>query len=148
MGMGDEKGFTIKDKRSFDEQGNPLPAEETGNKTAAGERSGRAEEESKPPRSHEKASGDHAGSVPEINFSSFVLSLSTSVLYHFGEVPDPVTNKKQRNLMLAKQSIDILGILKEKTAGNLSKEEESLLTNLLYDLRMRYVKEIERDKTE
>ena len=146
--MGDEKGFTVKDKRNFDEQGNPLAAEETGNKTAAGEGSRRAEEESTRPHSDEKVSANRTGSVPEINFSSFVLSLSTSVLYHFGEVPDPVTNKKQRNLMLAKQSIDILGILKEKTAGNLNKEEESLLTNLLYDLRMRYVKEIEHDKTE
>jgi hypothetical protein len=50
--------------------------------------------------------------------------------------------------MLAKQTIDILGILREKTAGNLTKEEESLLTNLLYDLRMRYVKEIEQEKIE
>ena len=145
--MGDEKGFTIKDKRSFDEQGNPLATEQTENRTAsAGESSTAAE--NKPPRTDEKASGKHADSAPEINFASFVLSLSTSVLYHFGEVPDPITNKKQRNLMLAKQTIDILGILKEKTAGNLAREEESLLTNLLYDLRMRYVKEIEQDKTE
>ena len=86
--------------------------------------------------------------IERIDFSSFVLSLSTSVLYQFGEVPDPITNKKQRNLILAKQTIDILGILREKTAGNLSKEEDSLLTNLLYDLRMRYVKEIEQNKTE
>jgi hypothetical protein len=139
--MGDEKGFTIKDKRSFDEQGNPLAAEQTENKTAtAGE--------NKSPRADEKASGKQADSAPEINFASFVLSLSTSVLYHFGEIPDPVTNKKQRNLMLAKQTIDILGILKEKTAGNLTREEESLLTNLLYDMRMRYVKEIEQEKAE
>jgi hypothetical protein len=145
--MGDEKGFTIKDKRSFDEQGNPLAAEQTVNRTAsAGESSAAAK--NKPPRTDEKAPGKHADSAPEINFASFVLSLSTSVLYHFGEVPDPITNKKQRNLMLAKQTIDILGILKEKTAGNLAREEESLLTNLLYDLRMRYVKEIEQDKTE
>jgi len=145
--MGDEKGFTIKDKRSFDEQGNPLAAEQTENKTASAGES-RAAEENKSPRTDEKPSEKQAGSAPEINFSSFVLSLSTSVLYHFGEVPDPITNKKQRNLMLAKQTIDILGILKEKTAGNLTREEESLLTNLLYDLRMRYVNEIEQEKTE
>jgi hypothetical protein len=144
--MGDEKGFTIKDKRSFDEQGNPLTAEETEKQTAAGDN--RADGEAKSPRTDDSASGRQAGGAPEINFSSFVLSLSTSVLYHFGEVPDPVTNKKQRNLTLAKQTIDILGILKEKTAGNLGSEEESLLTNLLYDLRMRYVKEIEHNKKE
>jgi PBP1b-binding outer membrane lipoprotein LpoB len=83
---------------------------------------------------------------PEINFASFVLSLSSSALYHFGEIPDPITNKMQRNLIMAKQTIDILGMLKEKTAGNLAKEEEALLSNLLYDLRMRYVRETEKDR--
>jgi hypothetical protein len=143
--MGDEKGFTIKDKRSFDDQGNPLTAEQTTTQTASV--NSIVTEESKSAQANENTSERQAGSAPEINFSSFVLSLSTSVLYHFGEVPDPITNKKQRNLMLAKQTIDILGILKEKTAGNLSKEEESLLTNLLYDLRMRYIKEIEHDNS-
>jgi hypothetical protein len=47
---------------------------------------------------------------------------------------------------MAKQTIDILGMLKEKTAGNLAKEEEALLSNLLYDLRMRYVRETEKDR--
>ena len=144
--MEEEKGFVIKDKRSFDEQGNPLASAQTKNKAGAGESS--AAEGKKSPWPDEQAAGKQAGSAPEINFSSFVLSLSTSVLYHFGEVPDPITNKKQRNLILAKQTIDILGILKEKTAGNLAREEESLLTNLLYDLRMRYVKEIEQEKIE
>jgi len=62
-------------------------------------------------------------------------------LFHFGDIPDPITNKKQRNLPLAKQTIDILGILKTKTVGNLTKEESHLLDNLLYDLRLRYVNE-------
>jgi hypothetical protein len=84
--------------------------------------------------------------LPDITFSSFIISLSSSALFHFGEIPDPITNKKLRNLPLAKQTIDILGILKMKTAGNLSKEESQLLENLLYDLRMRYVAEIKEDR--
>ena len=80
--------------------------------------------------------------LPEINFTSFIISLSSSALFHFGEIPDPVTNEKQRNLPLAKQTIDILAILKHKTAGNLAKEEDLLLENLLYDLRVRYVEEM------
>jgi hypothetical protein len=48
---------------------------------------------------------------------------------------------------MAKQTIDILGILKEKTVGNLKKEEESLLDNLLYDLRIRYIDEIKKEKS-
>ena len=79
--------------------------------------------------------------LPEITFSSFILSLSSSALFHFGEIADPLTNKKQKNIELAKQTIDILGLLEKKTAGNLEKDEDVLLENLLYDLRMRYVNE-------
>ena len=82
--------------------------------------------------------------LPDVNFSSFILSLSSSALFHFGAIPDPVTKKTQRNLDLAKQTIDILGMLEEKTANNLSTEESSLLSNLLCDLRMRYVEECKR----
>jgi len=79
--------------------------------------------------------------LPEITFSSFILSLSSSALFHFGEIPDPVTNNKQKNIELAKQTIDILGLLEKKTVNNLEKDEANLLENLLYDLRMRYVNE-------
>lgn len=135
--MAEEKdtGFTIKDKRSFDEHGNPVTAatQEAGKSAAEDEKKGAA-----------RASSQQSALPPDINFASFVLSLSSSTLYHFGEIPEPVTNKKERNLILAKQTIDILGILKEKTAGNLTKEEDALLSNLLYDLRMRYVRETEK----
>jgi hypothetical protein len=78
--------------------------------------------------------------VPEVTFSAFVYSLSTSALVHLGEIPEPITEKMDKNLPLAKQTIDILGILQEKTKGNLTQEEENLLSSFLYDLRMRYVK--------
>jgi hypothetical protein len=78
--------------------------------------------------------------IPELSFSAFVYSLSTSALVHLGEIPEPVTEKMEKNLPLAKQTIDILGILQEKTKGNLTSEEENLLNSFLYDLRMRYVK--------
>ena len=78
---------------------------------------------------------------PEIDFSSFVFSLSTSALLHLGEVPDPVTGKTEKDLPLAKQTIDILGMLQDKTRGNLTADEGKLLENLLADLRWRYVRE-------
>jgi hypothetical protein len=53
-----------------------------------------------------------------------------------------VTGIKEKNLSLAKQTIDILGMLDEKTRGNLDKDEEMMLKNILYDLRMMYVREI------
>jgi hypothetical protein len=59
-----------------------------------------------------------------------------------GEVPDPVTQERRKDLPLAKQTIDILGMLKEKTRGNLAPAEEKLMENILTDLRWRYVREV------
>ena len=77
--------------------------------------------------------------LPSIDFATFVLSLSHSALMHLGEVPDPDTNATQVDLVLAKQNVDILGLLEEKTKGNLTGDEERLLAQVLFDLRMRYV---------
>ena len=76
---------------------------------------------------------------PELDFGMFVMSLASSVLVHLGELEHPEAGKGQRNLPLAKQTIDILGMLRDKTRGNLSQEEAQLIENLLYDLRMKYV---------
>jgi PBP1b-binding outer membrane lipoprotein LpoB len=139
------KGFTVKDKRSFDEQGHSRQSSDSEEKeTASAEKEPVGDQTSQ--QTQQQTSQQQAPPLP-INFSSFVLSLSSSALLHFGEIPDPVTNEKQRNLVLAKQTIDIVSMLKEKTAGNLTKEEEALLDNLLYDLRMRYIKESEKEKT-
>ncbi|MEW6374673.1 MAG: DUF1844 domain-containing protein [Thermodesulfobacteriota bacterium] len=80
--------------------------------------------------------------LPEINFSSLIFSLSTSVLIQLGEVQDPNTQQPAKNLPLAKQTIDLIGMLQEKTKGNLTSDEEKLLENILYDLRLRYVKAV------
>ena len=76
----------------------------------------------------------------ELGFSTFILSLSTSALVHLGELPDPVTSEKGANLQLAKQTIGVVELLKEKTKGNLTGEEEKLIDTVLYDLRLKYVK--------
>ncbi len=80
------------------------------------------------------------GPLPEINFTNLILSLSTSALIQLGEVEDPFTQKQSKNLPLAKQTIDLIGMLKEKTKGNLSPEEEKFIEQILFDLRMRYVR--------
>jgi hypothetical protein len=80
----------------------------------------------------------------EFGFSTFILSLSTSALVHLGELPDPIANKKEINLQLAKQTISIIEMLKEKTKGNLTSEEESLIDSVLYDVRLKYVQAIPR----
>jgi hypothetical protein len=78
-------------------------------------------------------------SLPQIDFGMFVMSLASSALVHLGEVAHPERGAAEINLALAKQTIDILGMLREKTRGNLTKEEGELLENLLLDLRMKYV---------
>lgn len=75
----------------------------------------------------------------EIDFSAFVLSLATTAMSHLGEVPDPATGKNQVNLEEAKQIIDILCMLKDKTKGNLSEEESRMIEHFLYELRMNYL---------
>ena len=131
----EEKGFIIKDKRAFSaETGEPRPdvSQEAKEEQAA--------EKQAPAADAESAVGQET-QLPEVNFSTFVFSLSSSALLHFGEIPEPSTGKKQKDLAMAKHSIDILGMLEEKTKGNLTNDEGQLLKNILYDLRMRYVKE-------
>jgi hypothetical protein len=75
--------------------------------------------------------------TPSIDFNTFVLSLSTSALMHLGKLPG--SEDTTVNLAHAKQSIDCIALLEEKTRGNLTGEEERLLSEVLYDLRLRFV---------
>jgi hypothetical protein len=84
-------------------------------------------------------SGSQEEALPGIDFATFVVSLTQSALLHLGEAPHPETDKTERNLPLARQTIDLLAVLEEKTKGNLTGDEERLLTQVLYDLRMRFV---------
>lgn len=78
-------------------------------------------------------------SFSEMSFSTFVMGLTTQALMHLGEIPDPVGQTVAHDLPAAKQMIDLLGILRDKTKGNLDAAEEQLLGEVLFDLRMRYV---------
>jgi len=135
----EKKDFVVKDRRIFAE--GKLDAEEK-------------EEKESPPVDEEKAAETVEVSeeptaetqeppfqFPEINFPTFVASLNASALLHLGAIEDPSSGEKNKNLPMAKQTIDILNMLQEKTSGNLSKEEEDMLKNILYDLRIMYVKE-------
>ena len=74
-----------------------------------------------------------------IDFSTFVLSLTSSAFYHLGDIADPQSGEKKVDLVAVKQTIDILMMLKEKTTGNLKDEEYKLLEQLTYELQMKYV---------
>lgn len=78
--------------------------------------------------------------LPGIDFSTFLLSLSTSALYHMGVILHPESGEAaDPNPALARQTIDTLEMLHEKTRGNLDEEEKKLFDGLLYELRMRFV---------
>ncbi len=74
-----------------------------------------------------------------VTFGSFVHSLAMSALVHLGEIPDPIAGALSPNLPLARQTIDLLSVLAEKTKGNLDEDEDKLLSTLLHDLRLKYV---------
>ncbi len=130
------KGFVIKDRRRFTEEGE-LKEEAAAEEKAERPEPGIEEEEKAEP----EAAAEQAEQMvfPEINFSTFIFSLNTSALLHLGEVPDPATGKQQEDLVMAKQTIDLLAMLDEKTRGNLTSDEENLVKHILYDLRLRYV---------
>jgi len=131
----------ITDRRLFNEQGElrkdapreapnaelPKPAEKP-------RESGRPTRE----RPRESAPKD-ASEEPTIDFASFVLSLATSAMMHMGEIPDPVTGRPVESLPAARQTIDVLYILKEKTKGNLTADEQRLMESLLYELRLKFL---------
>ena len=133
-----EKAFVIKDRRHFDESGDLRKEEEA--KAEEKKSAAVADETGAPPK--EAAAHEREEALPEMNFAGFIFSLSTTAMYHFGDFPDPVTKESRRNLPAAKQTIDILSILRTKTEGNLDEGEKEMLDGVLYELRMRYVKEM------
>ena len=84
--------------------------------------------------------------LPAIDVTTLILSLSHSVLLSLGDAPDPATGEQLRDLPLARQTIDLISLLQEKMRGNLSGEEERVLAQALFDLRMRYV-EVSKQKS-
>ena len=133
---GKDKGFKVEDRRRFSAEGElkpehrgpeaspaPPPPESTPNFTTP------------PP----KAETPRAAAGEEINFSTFMVGLSTQALMHLGEIPDPQGELGGVNLVAAQQLIDIVGMLKDKTRGNLDHDEQSLIDAILFELRMKYV---------
>jgi len=127
MADSEDKGYTVQDRRFLhqsEEEKTKILEEEAARQTAA---------ETGEPRQELP--------LPEITFASFLISLSSSAFIHLGDIPDPLTGEVKKDLLLAKQTIDLLGLLREKTRNNLQEDEDRLFDHLLYDLRLRYIKE-------
>ena len=118
-------GFTVTDRRSFSDAAEARPADDM----------------PPPPAGPAPGAGAPGGAptLPAVDFHTFVLSLGSSALLHLGELEHPDVGAPQKDLPLAKHTIDILVMLEEKTRGNLTPAEEKLIGSLLYDLRLRYV---------
>lgn len=126
-----EPSFTVNDRRTFSQEGGAGPAEEkpAAGREAGGEKQARPEEQASP--------------LPEVDFASFIVSLATTAQVSLGNIPNPETGLTAPNLPAAKQFIDILGMLRDKTKGNLTEQEGKLIENVLFTLRMQYVKAVE-----
>jgi hypothetical protein len=134
-----EKEFTIRDRRSTTSES----AAESAEKASKG-----GPDTSRQQPTDTQGAEPQRGSAPpiEFDFSSFILSLATTVQVSLGTIPNPQTNLQAQNLPAAKQMIDIINMLKEKTKGNLNKEEQALIESILYNLRMHYIRVMEGKK--
>lgn len=123
----EEPSFTVKDRRRFDSEGEIKEGEEV--KAAEPDRSATEPQAAEPGPTAE---------LPQMDFVTFVISLARSTMMHLEgqELPD---GSRRKDIEMARQSIDILAMLKEKTEGNLTEEETKLLAQVLYELRMVFV---------
>ena len=119
------EGFVIKDKRS-----SQISEDEA---TFLDDRETKDQEEQK------TSSKEQEAEPFQVDFSTFIMSLTSSAFYHLGDMPDPTTGKKEVNLPAVQQTIDMLTMLREKTKGNLKEDENKLLEQLIYELQVKYV---------
>ncbi|MEO8213092.1 MAG: DUF1844 domain-containing protein, partial [Myxococcales bacterium] len=151
---GKRAGFKVSDRRSFADQSgaevksagpeNPpapaptdqgtvnLPADAASASPASSPTGGDRD-------SADADSSSEADALLPVDFHTFILSLGSSALLHLGELDHPDGREARPDLRLAKHTIDIIGMLEEKTRGNLSPPEARLMESLLYDLRLRYI---------
>jgi Domain of unknown function (DUF1844) len=132
----DERSFTVSDRRfsARREATQDRPSESAEAAPAAADQPSQAQ----PPRAEQRTAAE------EVNFASFLISLGTQAFMHLGDIPNPLTQQREKDLPAAKHMIDLLGMLEAKTQGNVTSDEERLLRQLLLDLRLRYVRETGR----
>ena len=132
----EEQSFRVTDKRGFSEDGTPV------------ENSEKAEQkqDNQSAAASEKTPAGNESSRRPIDFPSYLLSYYTQGLVLLGEIPNPYTNKKEEDVEAAQHIIDILSMLEQRTKGNLDSQEEKLLENVLYELRMKFMARTNRIK--
>ena len=119
------EGFVIKDRRS--------------SQISEDDATFQDEQETKDQEKQTDSSKEKETEPFQVDFSTFIMSLTSSAFYHLGDMPDPSTGKKEVNLPAVQQTIDMLIMLREKTKGNLKEDEKKLLEQLVYELQVKYV---------
>ena len=144
MGEPEDKGYTVEDRRFLHmrEEEKAKVRAETAKRHAKGAAAEEAFQEASQKATAAAGRTEEQAQLPEITFASLLVSLSSTAFVSLGAVADPESGKQEKNLALAKRTIDLLGLLREKTRNNLTVEEVNLFDHLLYDLRMAYVREV------
>lgn len=93
------------------------------------------------PAAGDRQSGSETAALPPADFATLISLFSTQALVALGALPNPLTSQSKLELPLAKHFIDLLGVLEEKTKGNLNEREQRLLDGTLHELRMAYVEQ-------
>ena len=140
--------FTVSDRRSFSDSGEPkeastpasarpVVAESAGSSPSGPSPTTAATDP--PAENADAATAPTQGDVKPVDFHTFILSLGSSALLHLGELDRPDGSESRPDLRMAKHTIDIIAMLQEKTKGNLTPPEDRLMESLIFDLRLRYV---------
>ncbi len=133
--MDKEEEFTVRDRRSG--------ASDTGETQPANKPASEGQEQPEPELRERQ---QDPGPAQDLDFSTFVISLASSAQVNLGAMPHPETNQTHQNFPAAKQMIDILTMLQTKTKGNLTEAEAALVEQVLFSLRMHYVRTVEGQK--
>ncbi len=135
-----EAGFTVKDKRKIGKEDEAPDDKASANEAPINETPANDVPDSEGSAKENISDNGSAEEFPPIDFMSFIMSLSTSALIYLGEVPDPVDNEKKKIIPMAKQMIDLISLLSDKTKGNLTADEEKYMENILFELKMVFIK--------
>ena len=139
--MEDEKYIDEGWKNSVDsEKKKDLGGQHSDNKKISSSPSQKTESES---QNQETIEGE--GDLPEVNFIGYITGLAFQAMIFLGEVPNPMTDKSEKNLRQAKFMIDTLGLIREKTKGNLDTQEIETINAFLYELQMKFVQASEAE---
>lgn len=124
------EGFKVTDKRRFSTEGESLKRDEEQDKDS---------KQSEPAADDAKTEDPRSRQLPPMDFAHFVMSLAETVLFHLGLIRIPGSDEPRKDIQAARQTIDLLALLEEKTRGNLTDNEKKILTETLFQLRMAFV---------